>query len=86
MKEFIHSRAWYDHHGIPYRRGYLFYGPPGSGKTSYIYALAGYFQYNICLLNLNEPGLTDERLGILLNTLPSQVTTHSFFSIICATS
>lgn len=26
--------------GIPYRRGYLLYGPPGSGKSSFIQALA----------------------------------------------
>jgi KaiC/GvpD/RAD55 family RecA-like ATPase len=23
--------------GIPYRRGYLLYGPPGCGKTSFMY-------------------------------------------------
>lgn len=27
--EFLASEAWYAHHGIPYRRGYLLYGPPG---------------------------------------------------------
>jgi chaperone BCS1 len=26
--------------GIPYRRGYLLYGPPGSGKSSFIQSLA----------------------------------------------
>ena len=30
------SASWYMDKGIPYRRGYLLYGPPGSGKTSYI--------------------------------------------------
>jgi len=29
-------RAFYEAHGIPYRRSYLFYGVPGAGKTSFI--------------------------------------------------
>ena len=40
-REFIASDDWYMNRGIPYRRGYLFYGPPGCGKSSYILALAG---------------------------------------------
>lgn len=28
-KEFLESEAWYARRGIPYRRGYLLYGPPG---------------------------------------------------------
>jgi hypothetical protein len=27
--QFLASEQWYAHHGIPYRRGYLLYGPPG---------------------------------------------------------
>lgn len=27
--EFLKSSKWYQDRGIPYRRGYLFYGPPG---------------------------------------------------------
>lgn len=56
--------------GIPYRRGYLLYGPPGTGKSSFIFALAGYLNYSICVLNLSDPSLTDDRLLHLVNTAP----------------
>ncbi len=58
--------------GIPYRRGYLLYGSPGSGKSSFIMALAGYLDYNICLLNLSERGMTDDRLTHLLSNAPER--------------
>ncbi|KAG8713368.1 hypothetical protein FRC09_018804 [Ceratobasidium sp. 395] len=58
--------------GIPYRRGYLLHGPPGSGKSSFIQALAGSLGYNICVLNLSERGLTDDRLNYLLAHVPER--------------
>jgi chaperone BCS1 len=58
--------------GIPYRRGYLLHGPPGSGKTSFIQALAGYLTYDICVLNLSERGLTDDKLFHLLSNVPER--------------
>lgn len=58
--------------GIPYRRGYLLHGPPGSGKTSFIQALAGSLNYNICLMNLSERGLTDDKLNHLLGLVPER--------------
>lgn len=42
--------------GIPHRRGYLFYGVPGSGKTSLIHALAGTLRLNIYVVNLAQNG------------------------------
>ncbi|KAJ3835623.1 mitochondrial chaperone BCS1 [Lentinula raphanica] len=57
---------------IPYRRGYLLHGPPGSGKSSYIQALAGSLNYNLCLLNLSERGLGDDKLTYLLSTVPER--------------
>uniref|UniRef100_A0A1A9WEW6 Mitochondrial chaperone BCS1 n=1 Tax=Glossina brevipalpis TaxID=37001 RepID=A0A1A9WEW6_9MUSC len=71
-KEFIKNSQWYAERGIPYRRGYLLYGPPGCGKSSFITALAGELQYGISLLNLSERGLTDDRLNHLLNVAPEQ--------------
>ena len=32
VKDFLRRQQWYVDRGIPYRRGYLLYGPPGSGK------------------------------------------------------
>lgn len=58
--------------GIPYRRGYLLHGPPGSGKTSFIQALAGSLSYDISILNLSERGLTDDRLNHLLSNAPER--------------
>ncbi|KAG2199940.1 hypothetical protein INT47_009266 [Mucor saturninus] len=72
VKAFIGNGKWYNERGIPYRRGYLLYGPPGSGKSSFIQALAGELEYNICILNLSERGLTDDRLNHLLSNVPER--------------
>lgn len=69
---FQNRGQWYAQRGIPYRRGYLLHGPPGSGKSSFIYALAGHFNYNICLLNLSERGITDDKLNHLLVNAPER--------------
>lgn len=44
----------------------------GCGKTSFITALAGELEYSICVLNLSERGLTDDRLNHLMNIAPNQ--------------
>ncbi|KAF8892465.1 BCS1 N terminal-domain-containing protein [Infundibulicybe gibba] len=72
IKSFLARRKWYADRGIPYRRGYLLHGPPGSGKTSFIQALAGSLSYDICLLNLSERGLTDDKLNHLLSNAPER--------------
>ncbi|XP_050600605.1 mitochondrial chaperone BCS1 [Bombus affinis] len=71
-REFMTNPAWYSDRGIPYRRGYLLYGPPGCGKSSFITALAGELELGICVLNLSERGLTDDRLNHLLAVAPQQ--------------
>jgi SpoVK/Ycf46/Vps4 family AAA+-type ATPase len=34
FESFFKREDWFRQHNLPYRRGYLFYGPPGNGKTS----------------------------------------------------
>jgi chaperone BCS1 len=72
VKDFLASSSWYNDRGIPYRRGYLLHGPPGTGKSSFIQALAGELDYDIAVLNLSERGLTDDRLNHLLTVIPSR--------------
>jgi len=72
MNEFLHpaSAGWYARRGIPYRRGYLFHGPPGTGKTSLSFALAGLFGLDVFAVSLQEPALTEGDLMLLFNGLP----------------
>ncbi|KAF8750528.1 hypothetical protein RHS01_09294 [Rhizoctonia solani] len=72
IKSFMNRGKWYTERGIPYRRGYLLHGPPGSGKSSFIQALAGSLGYNICVLNISERGLTDDKLNYLLAHVPER--------------
>ncbi|KAL9938273.1 hypothetical protein V8E36_002896 [Tilletia maclaganii] len=53
-------REFYSQRGVPHRRG-LLYGPPGSGKTSSIVAIAGELNLNVYALSLAQKGM-DERL------------------------
>ena len=64
------TRRWYDARGIPYRRGYLFHGPPGTGNTSLSFALAGIFGLHIYCISLSEVGLTEADLNKLFTELP----------------
>lgn len=69
-KEFIQSEQWYTDRGIPYRRGYLLHGKPGCGKTSLVTAIAGSLKLNVYILSLASPGLHDNNLLELLNSIP----------------
>jgi mitochondrial chaperone BCS1 len=52
------ARHWYQVRGIPYRRGFLFSGAPGTGKTSLVMGLAGHFNLPICVLSIST--VTDD--------------------------
>ncbi|CAF1119177.1 unnamed protein product [Rotaria sordida] len=72
VEHFLSNPLWYIDRGIPYRRGYLLFGPPGSGKTSAITALAGHFDLSISTLNLSQGTMTDDRLQQLLSNVPEE--------------
>ncbi|KKZ62363.1 hypothetical protein EMCG_03230 [[Emmonsia] crescens] len=70
MYSFLNARSAYAKTERPYRRGYLFNGPPGTGKTSLALALAGKFGLDIYTLSLTGQKMTDDDLQWLCSHLP----------------
>jgi mitochondrial chaperone BCS1 len=70
LQRFFGGRARYAELGIPWRRGYLLHGPPGTGKTSLVTALASELHLNVCTLSLASPVVTDEKIHTLLASVP----------------
>ncbi|KAF6818020.1 mitochondrial chaperone bcs1 [Colletotrichum sojae] len=64
------TQSWYRDCGISWKRGFLFTGPPGTGKTSFSLALAGHFKLRIYTVSLASADASEESLAFLFRTLP----------------
>lgn len=70
IRNFLSKRTWYTQRGIPYRRGYLLHGPPGTGKSSAIVALASTLGMDISTLSLGDSTLDDNGIAELFSDVP----------------
>jgi mitochondrial chaperone BCS1 len=72
VKEFLEpvSRLWYSKKSMAYRRGYLLSGPPGTGKSSLCFSVAGEFDLDIYIVSI--PDVTDRILRDLFDKLPER--------------
>ena len=70
VRRFLQSGDRYAQLGVPWRRGYLFEGPPGTGKSSLIFGLAGHFGLPLHILSLKDKNMTDANLIRAVNSVP----------------
>lgn len=67
IQTFRAARDWYQSVGMPHRRGFLFAGIPGSGKTSTVQALASLLKMDIYWINLST--MSDDDLLSAVNAV-----------------
>jgi chaperone BCS1 len=69
ITNFRKAKQRYSRLGVPYHRGYLLHGPPGTGKTSLVSALAAHFGLSVYCLNLAD--FNDRSLMSAVNQIPA---------------
>jgi mitochondrial chaperone BCS1 len=69
-KRFMKEQAWYRERGIPWRRGYMLCGPPGTGKSSLAHVLASELRMNVNVATMAS-FFTDEQMVRVMSNVPS---------------
>ncbi|PKA64373.1 hypothetical protein AXF42_Ash009595 [Apostasia shenzhenica] len=70
LSSFAAGRDFYARTGRPWKRGYLLHGPPGSGKSTVIAAMANHLAYDVYDLELTRVPHNAVLKSLLLQTTP----------------
>lgn len=62
FETFFRREQWFRDHSLPFRRGYLFYGPPGNGKSTVIKVMASHPAITPFALDFGYEHLSNESL------------------------
>ncbi|KAG8050053.1 hypothetical protein GUJ93_ZPchr0009g2094 [Zizania palustris] len=68
LTAFADGREFYRRTGRPWKRGYLLHGPPGSGKSSLIAAMANHLRYDVFDLELTRVTTNADLRALLIQT------------------
>ena len=71
IKTYASSEEIYKKFGIPYKRNYLLSGPPGTGKTSLIFAIASALSMNVAIMSFG-PKIDDSTFMNAISNLPEK--------------
>jgi predicted AAA+ superfamily ATPase len=70
---FLEAEDRYNRLAIPWHRGYMFHGPPGTGKTSIVKALANHFGLDLWYISLSDLKVESSLLGLLAEVGPRSI-------------
>ncbi|KAI7986559.1 Protein HYPER-SENSITIVITY-RELATED 4 [Camellia lanceoleosa] len=68
LKRFVKRKEFYRRVGKAWKRGYLLFGPPGTGKSSLIAAMANYLNFDVYDLELTALRSNSELRNLLITT------------------
>ncbi|XP_065867543.1 AAA-ATPase At3g50940-like [Euphorbia lathyris] len=68
LERFVKRKDFYRRVGKPWKRGYLLFGPPGTGKSSLIAAIANYLNFDIYDLELTDVKMNSDLRKLLIST------------------
>ncbi|CAL4994624.1 unnamed protein product [Urochloa decumbens] len=73
LLRFVSRREYYAHAGRAWKRGYLLHGPPGTGKTSLVAAIANLLEFDVYDLELTTVSTNSHLRRLLVSTTPKSV-------------
>jgi len=68
LQRFVKRKEFYRRVGKAWKRGYLLFGPPGTGKSSLIAAMANYLNFDVYDLELTDIRSNSELRNLLIST------------------
>ncbi|XP_057794337.1 AAA-ATPase At2g46620-like, partial [Salvia miltiorrhiza] len=68
LENFLKSRQYYHRLGRVWKRSYLLYGPAGTGKSTFIAAMAKFLSYDVYEINLHKVRNDADLKYLLLQT------------------
>jgi ATP-dependent 26S proteasome regulatory subunit len=71
LEKFLVQKSFYKELGLPFKRGYLLSGKPGTGKTSLIYTMSCTLKRDLYYVNLKQIE-DDMTLNKMMSSVPSK--------------
>ncbi|KAG1354398.1 AAA-ATPase [Cocos nucifera] len=73
LLRFVGRQDHYDRVGRAWKRGYLLHGPPGTGKTSLVAAIANLLEFDVYDLELTAVNSNSHLRRLLVSTTPKSI-------------